>query len=141
MNKAEEASTEIEADRQPKHIAAERMVRQSQEMPVGFEERARRNSDKVKGIHEFRRGNIREYEAPDKDFFDYDPDEKSRKYDGLKMETLFRFEQTYKAIKWGVAVGGMFACHRYYRTRSVENASFWFGIVSVFSFTNIWISN
>ena len=34
----------------------------------------------------------------------------------------------------------MFAAHRYYRTRSVENAAFWFSVMSFVSFTNIWIS-
>ena len=116
------------------------MVRQSQEQPATFDERARAKNEKVKGIHEFRRGNIRDYEPPEKDFFDYDPDENSRKYDGLKLETIFRFDQTYKAIKWGVIVGGLFATHRYYRTRSVENAAFWFSVMSFVSFTNIWVS-
>jgi len=37
-------------------------------------------------------------------------------------------------------VGGLFAAHRYYRTRSVENAAFWFSVMSFVSFTNIWIS-
>ena len=60
--------------------------------PPSFEERAKMNSEKVKGIHEFRRGNIRDYEPPEKDLFDYDPDDKSRKYDGLKLETIFRFD-------------------------------------------------
>ena len=94
----------------------------------------------MKGIHEFRRGNIKDYEAPDKDFFDYDPSEKSRKYDALKFETIFRFGQTYKAIQWGIMVGGMFACHRYYRTRSIESAAHWFSVMSVVSATNIWVS-
>ena len=122
------------------HMAAQRMIRQSKEQPAGFDERARANSEKVKGIHEFRRGNIKDYEAPDKDFFDYDPQEKSRKYDGLKLETIFRFGQTYKAIQWGVLVGSMFAAHRYYRTRSIENAAYWFSVMSLVSGTNIWIS-
>ena len=56
------------------------------------------------------------------------------------METIFRFDQTYKAIQWGVAVGSMFALHRYYRTRSVESAAFWFSIMSFVSCTNIWVS-
>lgn len=72
--------------------------------------------------------------------FDYDPEEKSRKYDGLKLETIFRFDQTFKSIQWGIAVGAMFAAHRYYRTRSVDSASYWFGVASIFSATNIWIS-
>ena len=49
-----------------------------------------------------------------KDFFDYEKDESSRRYDALKSETLFRFETTYKALKWGIAVGGLFAMHRDY---------------------------
>ena len=44
-------------------------------MPATFDERAKTNLDKVAGLHEFRRGNIREYTPPDKDMFDYDPDE------------------------------------------------------------------
>jgi hypothetical protein len=44
----------------------------------------------VTKIHEFRRENIRELEEPSKDFFDYDPNEK-RRYDALKVETLFKF--------------------------------------------------
>ena len=94
----------------------------------------------MKGIHEFRRGNIREYEPPEKDFFDYDPEEKSRKYDALKLETIFRFSSTYKAIKWGIAVGGLFGAHRYYRTRSIESAVHWFSVMSFISFANIWVS-
>ena len=121
-------------------IEAERMVRQSEDLPATFEERARRNSEKVKGIHEFRRGNIREYEPPERDLFDYDPEDKSRKYDGLKLETIFRFDQTFKAIKWGICVGALFAGHRYFRTRSIDNAAFWFSTMSFVSFTNIWIA-
>ena len=34
----------------------------------------------------------------------------------------------------------MFAAHRYYRTRNVDSASYWFSIASLFSATNIWIS-
>jgi len=110
-------------------------------MPADFDEKAKANVEKVAGIHEFRRENIREYESPDKDFFDYDPNEKSRKYDALKFETMFRYESTFKAMKWGVIVGSLFAAHRYYRTRSVDNASFWFFAMSCFSASNIWISN
>merc|ERR1711997_24130 len=116
------------------------MIRQSNAQPAGFEERSRRNSDKVKGIHEFRRGNIRDYEPPDKDFFDYDPNEKSRKYDGLKLESIFKYEHTYKALQWGVTVGGLFAAHRYYRPRSFDSASYWFFVSSMVSTFNIWVS-
>lgn len=56
------------------------------------------------------------------------------------METLFKFQTTYKAIKWGVMVGGMFAFHRYYRTRDLNAAAHWFTVMSFFSFFNIWVS-
>ena len=79
-------------------------------------------------------------EPQQKDMFDYDSNEESRRYDALKLETLFRFESTYKALKWGVMVGGMFAGHRYYRTRSVNNAAHWFTVMSCVSFFNIWVS-
>ena len=115
--------------------------RQSDSQGSSFEERAAANASKVSGIHEFRRGNIREYEPDDRDFFDYDPTEQSRKYDGLKAETIFRFDQTYKAIQWGIAVGAMFAAHRYYRSRSLDGAAYWFATASMFSATNIWVSN
>lgn len=72
--------------------------------------------------------------------FDYDKDEQSRRYDALKLETLFRFDSTYKALKWGIMVGGMFAFHRYYRTRDVNNAAHWFTVMSCVSFFNIWLS-
>jgi len=79
-------------------------------------------------------------EMPKNDLFDYDPEEKSRRYDALKLETLFRFNATYKAMKWGITVGGLFAMHRYYRTRSVNNAAHWFTVMSFVSFFNIWLS-
>ena len=79
-------------------------------------------------------------DTPKKDLFDYDPEEKSRRYDALKLETLFRFNATYKAMKWGITVGGLFAMHRYYRTRSINNAAHWFTVMSFISFFNIWLS-
>lgn len=91
-------------------------------------------------MHEFRRANIKEMEPQTSDLFDYDKDEKSRRYDALKLESLFRFEATYKALKWGVMVGCMFAGHRYYRTRDVNNAAHWFSVMSAVSFFNIWVS-
>ena len=125
----------------PEHAAAKRrLVKKNQSAPDDFDDRAKTNVDKVSKIHEFRRSNIRDYEPPDKDFFDYDPEEKSRKYDALKLENIFKYSATSKAIKWGVAVGALFAAHRYYRTRSVENAAFWFSMMSSFSFFNIWLS-
>ena len=79
-------------------------------------------------------------DAPKNDLFDYDPQESSRRYDALKLETLFRYSATYKAIKWGVTVGCLFAAHRYYRTRKINDAAFWFGVMSSASFFNIWLS-
>lgn len=45
-----------------------------------------------------------------------------------------------KAIKWGIFVGSMFGMHRYYRSRDINNAFHWFGVMSCFSATNIWVS-
>jgi uncharacterized membrane protein len=76
----------------------------------------------------------------EKNLFDYEKDERSRRYDALKLESLFRFDATYKALKWGISVGGMFAFHRYYRTRNINNAAHWFTVMSAVSFFNIWAS-
>jgi len=109
--------------------------------PDQFDERAKENAQKVTKIHEFRRGNIREMDAPQQDPFDYEPEEKeSQRYDALRAEHLFRYGSTYKALKWGISVGAMFAMHRYYRTRSVHNAAHWFTVMSFVSFFNIWVS-
>ena len=125
----------------PEHAAARRVKKSSgNQAPDDFDERAKTNVENVAKIHEFRRSNIREYEPPDKDFFDYDPNEKSRKYDGLKLESIFKYEHTYKALQWGVTVGGLFAAHRYYRTRSFDSASYWFFVSSMISTFNIWVS-
>ena len=110
-----------------------------EEIPDDFDERAKVNAQKVTKIHEFRRENIKEFEAPDKDYFEYDPSEKKR-YDSLKLESLFRFQTTYKAIKWGLVVGSMFAFHRYYRTRDLNAAMHWFTVMSFFGFFNVWAS-
>ena len=76
----------------PSHSAAKRVSRrqQKEEIPDDFDERAKANAQKVTKIHEFRRENIKEFEAPEKDYFEYDPNEKKR-YDSLKLESLFRF--------------------------------------------------
>ena len=124
----------------PSHSAAKRQSRRtSKEFPDDFDERAKANSSKVTKVHEFRRENIRDYEDPEKDYFEYDPEE-GRRYDALKLETLFKFQSTYRAIKWGVMVGAMFAFHRYYRTRDINAAAHWFTVMSSFSFFNIWVS-
>ena len=129
------------ASDQPEHAAARRVKKIADDQaPDDFDEKATQNVERVARIHEFRRGNIREYEVPEKDFFDYDPEDKSGRYDALKMEIIFRYQSTYRAIKWGVSVGGLFAAHRYYRTRSVNNAAFWFVASSLVSFFNIWLS-
>ena len=124
----------------PEHSAARRLRKISDQNPDNFDARAKDNVDKVAKLHEFRGPNIREYEAPEKDFFDYDPEEQSRKYDAAKLESIFRHDQTFKAMKWGCSVGALFAMHRYYRTRSIENASYWFATMSLLSSTNIFIS-
>jgi hypothetical protein len=72
----------------PSHSAAKRV--RKNEIPDDFDERSKANSQKVTKIHEFRRENIKEFEEPDKDYFEYDPSEKKR-YDSLKLESLFRF--------------------------------------------------
>lgn len=43
-------------------------------------------------------------------------------------------------MKWGVVVGGMFACHRYYRTRDIMAAAHWFTVMSFVSCFNIFLS-
>ena len=123
------------------HSAARRVKKNSGKLaPEGFDERAIANAENVSRIHEFRRQNIRDYEPPNKDFFDYDAEEQSRKYDALKLENVFRYQSTYRAIKWGISVGALFAAHRYYRTRSINNAAHWFTCMSLISFFNIWLS-
>lgn len=117
------------------------MLQRASEMPQSFDERAKGNIEALTKIHEFRRQNINEIDINEtKDYFDYDKNEESRRYDALKLESLFRFESTYKALKWGIMVGGMFAFHRYYRTRNINNAAHWFTIMSCVSFFNIWLS-
>ena len=108
---------------------------------MNFDSRAKQNLDEINKVHEFRRGNIREMQ-PEKsnDLFDYKEEEHSRRYDALKLESVFRFESTYKALKWGIAVGGMFAFHRYYRSRNLNAAAHWFTVMSAVSFFNIWLS-
>ena len=77
---------------QPEHSAARRVKKiAANQAPDDFEEKATQNVERVARIHEFRRGNIREYEVPEKDFFDYDPEDKSARYDALKMENIFRY--------------------------------------------------
>jgi len=105
-----------------------------------FEKRAKDNSEKLMQTHEFRKENITEMELGEKDYFVYTPDEPQR-YSALNFEHMFRFETTFSSIKWGIFVGSLFALHRYYRTRSLNNAAHWFTIMSFFSFFNIWVSN
>ena len=91
-------------------------------------------------IHEFRRSNISEYEAPDVDLFKYDENETDLKYSALKAENIFKYNNTFKAIRWGVTVGGLFAMHRYYRSRDLSSAVNWFCTVSSGNFFLIWVS-
>lgn len=43
-------------------------------------------------------------------------------------------------MKWGIAVGGLFAFHRYYRTRDFNSAAHWFAVMSCVSAFNIFAS-
>lgn len=72
--------------------------------------------------------------------FKYQADENDVKYNALKVENIFRFQNTFKAIRWGIFVGGLFGAHRYYRSRDIQNALTWFCTVSGISFFNIWVS-
>lgn len=114
--------------------------RKLKEPDPDFEEKARKHNEQLMRTHEFRKENIKEMELGNKDYFEYNPDEPQR-YAALNLEHMFRFESTFSAIKWGVFVGSLFAFHRYYRTRDINNAAHWFTIMSFFSFFNIWISN
>jgi hypothetical protein len=107
-----------------------------------FDERAKQNIDKVTKIHEFRRQNIEDYTPPNDNLFEYSDDKQERelKYNALKVENIFRFQNTFKAIRWGIFVGGLFGFHRYYRSRDISNSLTWFCTVSGISFFNIWIS-
>lgn len=58
----------------------------------------------------------------------------------MKLENIFRYNSTFRALKWGVGVGSLFAAHRYYRSRSITNAAHWFSVMSAMSFFNIWMS-
>ena len=112
-------------------------------MPTGaddFDERAKANSENVSKIHEFRRQNIKDYEAPNENLFDYNSEEFNVKYNALKIENLFRFQNSMKAVQWGIFVGGLFGMHRYYRLRDMSAALNWFCTVSGISIFNIWIS-
>ena len=117
-------------------------VRQSKEEANidDFDERAKANASKVTSLHEFRRKNIESYEPSDENLFNYTSEETGIKYSALKVENLFHYDNTFKAIRWGITVGVMFGTHRYIRSRNFENAVNWFCTVSAFSFFNIWIS-
>ena len=126
---------------QPSHLAALRSKnKKTEEFPDDFDARAKQNAMQVQKLHEFRRKNIKDYVPPDKDLFEYDSEEIDKRYRALNFDTLFKFENTFKSIKWGVAVGTMFAAHRYFRTRNFDSASFWFASVSFLSFFNIFLS-
>ena len=106
-----------------------------------FEERARMNNEELMKQHDFKHKNIQEMELGDKDYFKYNAEEEDQRYAALSFEHLFRFQTTFSAIKWGVFVGSLFAFHRYYRTRDMNNAAHWFTVMSFISFFNIWVSN
>lgn len=105
-----------------------------------FRQKAAENNERLMRTHEFRKDNIKQMELGDKDYFEYTSDEPER-YSALDFDYMFKFETTFSAIKWGVFVGSLFAFHRYYRTRDVNNAAHWFTVMSFFSFFNIWVSN
>lgn len=115
-------------------------VAQRQQQMDDFDQRAMANSANVTQIHEFRRQNIKDYEAPQDNLFDYSTEENDVKYNALKVENILRFNNTFKAIRWGIFVGGLFGMHRYYRSRDIQNSLTWFCTVSSVSFFNIWIS-
>ena len=140
---------------QVEHSAAKRLKqRQTEGVPLdhkpdlssmasdrqNFDERAKANADRVSQIHEFRRKNIKSYDAPDENLFNYDQNENDMKYNALKAENIFRFNNTFKAIRWGVTVGGLFGMHRYYRSRDLSQALNWFCTISGLNFFTIWIS-
>ena len=54
----------------PTHSAVRR--RRSDPSPDEVDDKSRINSSNVKKVHEFRRENIRNYEDPEKDYFEYD---------------------------------------------------------------------
>jgi len=58
-----------------------------------FDERAKRNAEKVTKTHEFRRANIiqEEEDGPGQALFDYSTDDIHAKYHALRPETLFKF--------------------------------------------------
>jgi hypothetical protein len=107
---------------------------------LNFDERAALNTQKVSKIHEFKRSNIKDYEPSNENLFTYSEDENEIKYTALKIENIFRFQNTFKAIKWGVAVGAMFGIHRFIRKRDIQKSVNSFIAVSAFSFFNIWLS-
>lgn len=87
--------------------------------------------------HEFRRKSVKEFDIPHKDYFEYDERDK-RRFEVLGFQQLFKQPVTYKSIRWALFVGGLFGCHRYYRTRDILNAMHWTSMMSMFSFFNIW---
>ena len=130
------------AKEEPATVASEQRLnpRKMRHSDPNFEERAKQNNEKIMKQHDFGHKNVKEMELGDKDYFEYDPDE-SQRYAALNIEHLFRFHSTFSAIKWGVSVGILFAFHRYYRTRDMNNAAHWFTVMSFVSFFNIWISH
>lgn len=79
----------------PEHISTKRLNqrRSSESYPEGFDSDAKQKAERVSSMHEFRRQNIKEadpLEDPEKQFFDYDPDKETKRYDSLKLETIFR---------------------------------------------------
>jgi len=76
----------------------------------------------------------------EKDYFAYNKDNVERRYDSLKLEGAFRYEAVYKAMRWGIGIGSIFAAHRYYRSRSIDNAAHWFTVISSVTMFNVCLS-
>jgi hypothetical protein len=57
------------------NIPSKRTRRTSQDVPDDVDERSKLKASAVTKVHEFRRENIRDFEEPDRDYFEYDPDE------------------------------------------------------------------
>ena len=102
--------------------------RRGAQYPPGFDEEAKWKSMTTMKQHEFTKQNIKEIEQTPNlrnNIFDYDSTDKSR-YTGMSFNHLFFFPTSFKAIQWGAFIGSLFGFHRYYWTRSFQNATKWF---------------
>lgn len=109
------------------------------EATAEFDARAARRQEMLMKTHEFRRKSVRPFDVPEKDYFEYDEGDK-RRFEMMGFEQLFKQPVTFRALRWGLFVGGLFGVHRYYRTRDIMNAMHWTSSVSMLAFFNIWYS-